>query len=309
MSNNKNKIMKNHNSMKKYNTTLNIPTIDPDNTSRFEILNLIGQENNIDNLNYEFNENKTKGIEKNITKHYSKPKIYEKTKKQLTKDKEIDTQNEEDGWHVFRHKRHRKLRNKEKKQPMMNNNTNLNDIIPEQNEPIIDENTDIGKNLKFKYQHKVWVHGDAQDWSIESFDNNFFIIDSVSSFLQFFNNFHKFDLNTYSFYIMRPTEDGSFIEPTWEHYMNRNGGTCSLRIDIIHGIELFQQLCILIVNESLIPDMSLLNGISISKKTNWALIKLWLKDQYVDISKMLPYAIINSYPSLCIKTKANVPEY
>lgn len=176
-------------------------------------------------------------------------------------------------------------------------------------EIVVDENTDIGKNFVFNHAYKIWVHDDSKDWKIDSFDNDFFTITSVATFLQFFNNFHKFDLNTYSFYIMKSLENGSFIEPTWEHASNRNGMTCSLRIDTMHGIELLQQLCILMVNECLVPDMSLVNGISIGKKTNWVLIKIWTKDKDVDVSKLLPHAIINSYPNLCIKSKMNQPEY
>jgi hypothetical protein len=163
---------------------------------------------------------------------------------------------------------------------------------------------DTGSMLTFKHSYKVWVHDDSKDWKIDSFDKDFFVIDSVATFLQFFNNFYKFDLNVYSFYIMK-----SLIEPTWEHEANRNGGICSLRIDTMHGVELLQQLSILMVNECLVPDMSLINGISIGKKNNWILIKIWTNDKDVDISKSLPNAIINSYSNLCIKSKANMPEY
>ena len=191
------------------------------------------------------------------------------------------------------------------------NSGTCDNIVPEEviTEVIVPDNGCA--HLKFKHSYKIWVHGDTQDWGINSFDANFFTIDSVATFLQFFNNFYKFNLNVNSFYIMKSLDDDEpgHIEPTWEHKANRNGGTCSLRIDTIHGIELLQQLCILMVNECLVSDMSLINGISISKKTNWALIKIWTRDKDIDISKLLPYAIINSYPSLCVKSKTNVPEY
>lgn len=315
---NKNKSIMNRNNP---NLSQNISVIDSgkEKTFKFEILNLIEHENNMDNLNYKPNGDYDRKIhhvnntqlpkDKLHDEQNTKPKTYEKTRRSFVK--QVNIQNEEEeGWHLIRPKRSaRKIKNRGRESPVINTDFDYVSHVEEPKEQIIDDNTDIGEDLKFKYQYKVWVHGDGQDWSTKSFDSSFFIIDSVSSFLQFFNNFHKFDLNTYSFYIMRPSDDGSFIEPTWEHKMNRNGGTCSLRIDIIHGIELLQQLCILMMNECLVPDMSLVNGISISKKTNWALIKIWTKDQDTDISKLLPYAIINSYPSLCIKSKANIPEY
>ena len=171
------------------------------------------------------------------------------------------------------------------------------------------QDLDTGDQLKFKHSWRIWVHDDTVPrWDEPSFDRNFFVIDSVATFLQFFNNFHRFNLKTYSFYVMKSLEDGSYITPTWEHPLNRNKVICSLRLDTIHGIELMQQLCLLLVNESLVPDMKILNGISFSTKTNWALIKIWTTETNTDVGKMLPYAIINSYPSLCVKCKVVVPE-
>lgn len=203
----------------------------------------------------------------------------------------------EDGWKVMKNKKTQRKKVKDQ-------------IEPDEDLIEADETGDNGSELKFKHKWKVWVHlNDSAKWDKPSFDADFFIIDSVGSFLQFFNNFYKFNLKMYSFYIMKSLDDGSYVVPTWEDPLNRNGGTCSLRIDMIHGIELMPLLCILIFNECLIPDMTQINGISFNTKTNWALIKLWTKDKDVDITKMLPDAIINSYPSLCIKHKANTPEY
>ena len=219
-----------------------------------------------------------------------------------------DNQTEDTGWKTIKNKKPpRKKRDFqiEDERHSFNNKREINKNIIEE-----DENGENGSKLKLKHKWKVWVHlNDSAKWDEPSFDSDFFIIDSVATFLQFFNNFYKFNLKTYSFYIMKSLEDGSFIVPTWEHPLNRNGGTCSLRIDMIHGIELMPLLCILMVNGCLIVDMDQVNGISFNSKTNWALIKIWTKDKDVDISKMLPDAIINSYPSLCVKSKANTPEY
>ncbi|AYV81754.1 MAG: translation initiation factor 4E [Harvfovirus sp.] len=203
----------------------------------------------------------------------------------------------DEGWKTIRNKKFQRKKMKDH-------------LTPDDEVVEIDESVDNGTELKFKHKWKVWVHlNDSTKWDRPSFDEDFFIIDSVGSFLQFFNNFYKFNLKMYSFYIMKSLDDGSYVVPTWEDPLNRNGGTCSLRIDMIHGIELMPLLCILIFNECLIPDMTQINGISFNTKTNWALIKLWTRDKDVDITKMLPDAIINSYPSLCIKNKANTPEY
>lgn len=173
-----------------------------------------------------------------------------------------------------------------------------------------DSNGDRGYALKFKHKWRIYVHkAESNDWAIGSFDHDFYTIDSIGTYLQFFNNFYKFNSKQHNFFIMKSQDDGSFIEPTWEHEQNRNGGICSLRIDSLHGVELMQQLCLLMMNESLIPNMELINGISYGVKTNWALIKIWTNNKVEDISKMLPNAIIGQYNNLNMRYKHNVPEY
>ena len=165
-----------------------------------------------------------------------------------------------------------------------------------------------GLHLKLRHSWKVYVHHAESDiWSIESFDNDFFIIDSVGTCLQFIENFSKFDTKRYNFFIMRSLNDGTFIEPTWEHSVNRNGGICSIRIDALHGIELFHQLVLLMVNESLVPAIDVVTGISFGIKTNWALIKVWSSGE--DVSKLLPSSIVGGYNNVNIRFKPNIPEY
>jgi len=229
-------------------------------------------------------------------------------KDQTDQTNQTNTETIDGDWQeVQKSKRSRKVKVKDFKKEIIDNVEDKQDTI---NVPAEHTEIDFGENLKFKHSYKIWVHlNDSQKWDITSFDGDFFIIDSVATFAQFFNNFYKFNLKTYSFYVMRSLDDGTYVEPTWEHQLNRNGGICSLRIDTMHSIELMQQLCMLMCNECLIPDMSLINGISFSTKNNWGLIKIWVRDKNVDISKLLPYAIVNSYPSLCIKYKMNVPEH
>lgn len=178
-----------------------------------------------------------------------------------------------------------------------------------QNQNIPDEDQK-GSHLVFNHKWKVYVHeAESDNWTINSFDDDFFTIESVSTALQFFEHMHKFNTKMYNFFIMKSNDD-VFIEPIWEHEQNRNGGICSIRIDSLHSIELLQQLLILTFNESLINgDNNIINGISFGSKTNWALIKIWTNNKVDDISKLLPQSIINSYPNINIRYKQNIPEY
>ena len=190
-----------------------------------------------------------------------------------------------------------------------------NDQFDKINDDIINNDvqytdTERGLHLKFKNKWKIFVHkAESVDWSIDSFEGDYYIVDSVGSFMIFFNNFYKLNSKQYNFFIMKSQPDNTFVEPTWEHEQNRGGGICSIRIDSLHGVELMQQLCLLMMNNLLIPNMDIINGISYGVKTNWALIKIWTNDKVEDISKLLPASVVGGYNNINIRYKQNVPEY
>jgi hypothetical protein len=169
-----------------------------------------------------------------------------------------------------------------------------------------------GNHLKFKHEWNVFVHSSDNNssWGPESFDNDFFVIDSVGKFMQFSNSISKFDTKAYTFFVMKSMENGEFIHPTWEHEKNRNGGTCSIRIAAQYGDEIMQQICVLMLNESLISQMQKINGVSYTVKGNWALIKLWTCDEQ-NISSLLPQSIFSQHSESerNIRFKINEPEY
>lgn len=201
-----------------------------------------------------------------------------------------------------------------KEVPILLSDNDLFDKIDDDNVSVkkTAQYTDIerGDHLKFKNKWKVFVHkAESVDWSIDSFEDDYYIVDSVGTFLQFFSNFYKLNSKQYNFFIMKSQPDQTFVEPTWEHEQNRGGGICSIRIDSLHGVELMQQLCLLMMNNLLIPNMDIINGISYGVKTNWALIKIWTNDKVEDISKLLPSAVVSGYNNINIRYKQNVPEY
>lgn len=255
------------------------------------------------------------------------------TNRQVTQKTKILSPNDDKGeWQTIAPK-------KTLKKPKFNENDNVNvnvNVVQQKvqkNKPVVDEpikvvkptvqntvvNTEAvnnivddtlaGKNLKFKNSYKLWIHKEGEAWDITGFDDPSYVVDSVGTFLEFFCNIQKYDLSVYSFYFMKMYEPGKFVEPTWEHFMNRDGSTCSIRIDAINGLELFTIMSLLMFNNVLIPNMDLVNGISVSKKTNWILIKLWIKEGEIDLPKLLPYGILTRYPNLDPRSKKHIPEY
>lgn len=166
-------------------------------------------------------------------------------------------------------------------------------------EIIKNEEDIIGKNKYLNSRWTVWVHrNDCPDWTVNGYQF-IWTIDSLSSFWRFFNNFQKINKEENQFFIMRDK-----IKPIYEDNHNRKGGRCSLKLDCYDrnnkndsGCEVMEVLCLLIMNETLIPDTDEINGISYSIKNRSILIKLWTKEFENDIKEKLPKNLINKISS------------
>lgn len=154
-----------------------------------------------------------------------------------------------------------------------------------------------GKNSYLNSQWTVWVHrNDCDDWTVDSY-KNIHIIDSIGTFWEFFNNFHKINKEENQYFIMR-----NKIKPIWEDNNNRSGGICSLKMDCYDrnnrkdvGCEILMCLCILIMNESFMQDNQEINGISYAVKNRSIYIKIWTKDYGNDIVDKMPKNLIGKF--------------
>jgi len=311
--------------------------IEPDQTDKNN-QNRDNSDDNNNNNNNDEDEDESDGWRKVGTKNKKKPKIVVRNNKIQNSEMETNLRQNSETYKISHSKPYPISHTNSYTNSQIVNNTQetVNKVQPDENISVLNsllngdsdiisdiedsvqiieegeknKNLDKGTELKFKHSWKIYVHkAESNDWSIESFDKDFYTIDSVSTFLQFFNNFYKFNSKMHNFFIMKSQDDGTFIEPTWEHKENRNGGICSIRIDSLHGVELMQQLCMLMMNECLIPNMNIINGISYGVKTNWALIKIWTNDKVEDISKLLPNAVVGTYCNINVRYRLNVPEY
>jgi hypothetical protein len=164
------------------------------------------------------------------------------------------------------------------------------------------ENTNdvYGKNSYLNSQWTVWVHrNDCDDWTVDSY-KNIHLIDSIGTFWEFFNNFHKINKEENQYFIMR-----NKIKPIWEDNNNRSGGICSLKMDCYDrnnkkdiGSEFLLCLCVLMMNESFMQDNQEINGISYAVKNRSIYIKIWTKDYSNNIVDKLPKNLINKFNSV-----------
>jgi hypothetical protein len=73
------------------------------------------------------------------------------------------------------------------------------------------------------------------------------------------------------------------ITPMWEDVKNRNGGCFSYKVISKDAPEVWRELLQLLCKNTLIgnqyhPRMELVNGITISPKKNFSIVKIWLAD-------------------------------
>jgi hypothetical protein len=144
------------------------------------------------------------------------------------------------------------------------------------------DNTDIDINKQLETGWTLYLHlpGD-NDWTTSSYK----IIKTTNTLKQLFNIFNSIP-DTFSKYgilfFMREN-----IKPIWEDPHNRNGGCISFKIEHDNIHDIFKQLCYSVATNTFFEEdefMTYVNGVTISPKRNFYIIKLWLnnkKNKYI----------------------------
>ena len=109
----------------------------------------------------------------------------------------------------------------------------------------------------------------ANDWSIGSYMHigSFRTIDDFSAYYKAL----EFEHNSQGmFFLMRGN-----IKPTWEDPHNIKGGCWSFKISLEHFFSVWKHLTMLMIGESLSTIPLIVNGISVSPKRGFCIIKIW----------------------------------
>lgn len=77
------------------------------------------------------------------------------------------------------------------------------------------------------------------------------------------------------------------IKPTWEDPANAKGGCWSYKIPMRHVYSVWKNMAALLVGESLSMSPMLLNGLSISPKRGFCIIKVWGNDSKKQDAQLL----------------------
>jgi hypothetical protein len=88
------------------------------------------------------------------------------------------------------------------------------------------------------------------------------------------------------------------IDPLWEHKDNIRGGSWSIKLQKGDLYDIWTTISIYLINENISDEN--INGISISPKKNFCIIKIWTKNNNTDITKINKIETI-SYDGIIFK--------
>lgn len=138
---------------------------------------------------------------------------------------------------------------------------------------------DFNSEVKLHQLQSIWTfysHSTSDsDWSYKSYMH----ISTLSSVEETFTILTKLSVKVVQscmLFIMRGD-----IKPMWEDEKNRGGGCFSFKVsnNMVHSV--WSHLTYMLVGETLFKDNvdhTCVNGITISPKKNFCIIKIWMKD-------------------------------
>ena len=135
---------------------------------------------------------------------------------------------------------------------------------------------------KLKNSWTFWFHDPLDNnWKINSY-KKIYTINSIESFWKLYSNLNNKLVENSMLFLMKNN-----INPLWEDKENVNGGCWSLKIPKGNIIETWNNISIYLVNENIINDKDInVNGISISPKKNFCIIKIWINKNNNNIQKL-----------------------
>ncbi len=121
----------------------------------------------------------------------------------------------------------------------------------------------------------LWAHLPHDiDWTLASY-KNIYTFDKVEEVSELIKFLPEKCVKNCMLFIMRKN-----INPIWEDDNNKDGGCFSYKISNKNIKDFWKNLTFALVGESLIEGelSSIVNGITISPKKNFCIIKIWLKN-------------------------------
>ena len=130
----------------------------------------------------------------------------------------------------------------------------------------------------------IWYHSITDNnWNKNSY-KKVYTIQNLYDYQYLFEVFQQDHYQNGMFFCMK--ED---IFPNWEDPDNRNGGCLSFKVPSIKIIDEWNELLLKCINETILTDNNdEINGISISPKKEFNIIKIWFKNSDFKYEKVFP---------------------
>ena len=129
---------------------------------------------------------------------------------------------------------------------------------------------------KLKESYVLWNHDiNDKDWSLESY-KNLLEINTAEDYWYCVDNIPDKVINYSMLFLMKKG-----IMPTWEDPQNIGGGCISIKMPIKEALTFWKIATKYLVSEN-VPDN--INGISISSKKTFNIVKLWINEKIEDIT-------------------------
>lgn len=138
--------------------------------------------------------------------------------------------------------------------------------------------------------YTLWMHMlYDNDWSINSY-KKIYTFNTIEKAACLIENLNSEIIEKTMIFLMK-----NDIKPIWEVEENKRGGCFSYKITTCYVYELWKKMSYMLIGNSLIDDdiiVKNINGISISPKKNYCILKIWIND-VINFKESSIYDFIN----------------
>ena len=136
------------------------------------------------------------------------------------------------------------------------------------------DNEETRHELKNKWMLYVHLPHDT-NWNLDSY-KKVYKMESVEEVITLYETMPEVMIKNSMLFLMKDD-----IKPIWEDEKNKEGGSFSYKISNENVVEVWKKLSYMLMGLTLSKNIDFLykvNGLSISPKKNFCIIKLWMSD-------------------------------
>jgi hypothetical protein len=162
------------------------------------------------------------------------------------------------------------------------------------------------ENHKLNDKWTLWAHlPHDTDWTPKSY-KNIFTMSSVEEAITITETLPEILVKNCMLFIMRQG-----IKPIWEDVKNRNGGCFSYKVINKNVYDVWRELTYVLVGDTISSNDSFVasvNGITISPKKNFCIIKIWMANCSFQNPEVITSEVKGLESQGCL-FKKHTPEY